>query len=91
MSKETTVIVLGLWILVLPLLGIPRSWLTVLMIVTAALLIVVGFFLRAEVLSRTARRAGHNHPFAEHLPHEAHEDNHLGHERKEKLNSLNYA
>ena len=90
MSKETALIGLGVWMIVMPYLGVPRAWLTVLILLTAILLIVLGFFLRAEALSRIARRSGNHHPFVEHVPHEAHPINHEeSHERKERINSLN--
>ena len=89
MSKETAVIALGLWVIVMPYLGVPRAWLTALMIVTAVFLIVLGFLMRAEVLSRGARHTSHHHPFAEHMPHEEGGHIHDGHERKERLSSLN--
>ena len=90
MSKETAVIVLGFWVMILPYLGVPRAWLTALMIVTAMAFVVLGFFLRAEALSRTARHTGRHHTFVEHIPHDGQGDNQQeGHERKERLNSLN--
>ena len=90
MSKEAVVIVLGLWVMVMPFLGIPRAWLTALMIVTSVLLVVLGFLLRAEVISRTTRHTGNHHPFVEHVPHEeSGHHNYDGHERKERLSSLN--
>ncbi len=90
MSKETGVIALGVWVMIMPYLGIPRAWLTALMILTAVGLVVLGFFLRAEALSRSARHAGRHHTFAEHMPHTAEDHNpQESHERKERLNSLN--
>lgn len=91
MSKETTVIALGVWVMVMPYLGIPRAWLTAFMILTAIGFVVLGFLLRAEALSRTARRTGSHHPFVEHVPQETHAiDHHENHEqRKERLSSLN--
>ncbi len=90
MSKETSVIVLGLWVLVMPYLGIPRTWLTALMILTAVLLVVIGFLMRAETLSRGTRATGRHHTFVEHMPEEEHGNSHSEHhERKERLSSLN--
>lgn len=88
MSKETAVIALGLWVMVMPYLGVPRAWLTILLILTSIVLIVLGFFLRAEALSRGPRRAHPHQPFVEHMPEEV-SPAELAHERKEKINSLN--
>ena len=79
MSKETTIIVLGLWVVVLPYLGIYRSWLAALMVLTGLALMLVGFLLRGETLSRGSSGSP-DHPFvendadpAEPAPHEHHE------------------
>lgn len=87
MSKETWVIAAGIWLLMVPYLGIPGSWRTTVLVLTGALLILLGFFLRAEVLRRTSRRSA-DHPFVEntHTPEAAYE---VRHERKERINSLN--
>lgn len=58
MSKEMTVIALGVWIVVLPYLGIYRSWLTVLMVLTGIALMVIGFLLRGDSLAEEHRN-GH--------------------------------
>lgn len=52
MSKEMAVVALGLWVVVLPYLGIYRSWLTVLMVLTGIALMVLGFLLRGEVVAK---------------------------------------
>lgn len=86
MSKETTLVALGVWVIVLPFLGIPRGWLTALLVVTGLGVIAVGLLLRAEALSRgPGRHHAHNH-FVEHLPQQS---DHEHHERKERINSLN--
>ena len=52
MSKDMSVVALGVWVVVLPYLGIYRSWLTVLMVVTGVALLVLGFLLRGETIAR---------------------------------------
>lgn len=52
MSKEMSIITLGLWVVLLPYLGIYRSWLTVLMVLTGIALMVLGFLLRGETIAR---------------------------------------
>ena len=89
MSKETAVIALGLWVMAMPYLGVPRAWLTALMILTAVVIIVLGFFLRAEALSRGPRHAGRHHPFVEHMPQSGQDISQESHERRERINSLN--
>jgi hypothetical protein len=52
MSKEMAVIALGVWVVVMPYLGIYRSWLTVLMVLTGVALMIIGFLLRGEVIAK---------------------------------------
>jgi hypothetical protein len=79
MSKEMTIIVLGVWVIVVPYLGFPTSWKTVIFFVTGVLVVYLGFSLRAGALARGSRRTEH-HPFAE---------NHYSHGQKEGINSFN--
>ena len=51
MSKEMSIIALGVWVVIMPYLGIYRSWLTVLMVLTGIALMVLGFLLRGEVIA----------------------------------------
>ncbi len=52
MSKEMTVIALGLFVAVVPYIGIPSSWKTPLLLVVGILIILMGFLLRGSALSR---------------------------------------
>jgi hypothetical protein len=79
MSKETSVIVLGLWVLIMPYLGIYRSWLSVLMVLTGLGLMALGFLLRGEALARGPQegaRASEDSSFVENQPHEHHQGLH---------------
>ena len=59
MSKEVLLIVLGVWIALVPFMGFPGSWRTVIMIVVGLCIAVVGFFLRSEALSRGGGKGTH--------------------------------
>ena len=52
MSKEMLVIALGLWVIIIPNLGVPVSWRETLLILTGAAIVFVGFLLRGEVISK---------------------------------------
>ncbi|MEK7612531.1 MAG: hypothetical protein AAB449_00055 [Patescibacteria group bacterium] len=69
MSKETAVIVLGVWVIIVPQLGIPSPWRTALLILSGLALIVIGLYLRAESHSRRPRKS--DQPFVEHLSAQA--------------------
>lgn len=57
-----TVIALGLWVIVLPYLGIYRSWLTLFMVITGASLMVLGFLLRGETIAEEHRSHNNTGP-----------------------------
>ena len=60
MSKEMTVIALGVLVVVTPYLGVPGSWKTVILVIAGVALAGVGFLLRGEALAREAGD-GHDH------------------------------
>lgn len=77
MSKEMTVIVLGLLVAATPYLGIPGSWKTILLVLAGFGIAVAGFLLRGEALSRSNK---HNH-FVENsapMAHPTHRDHGIG-------------
>lgn len=59
MSKEMTVIALGVWLIVLTQLGIPGAWKTILLVLTGLGLMVLGFLLRTEATHGDAGRTDH--------------------------------
>ncbi len=52
MSKEVAIVALGIWLAILPFLGFPGSWRTPLIFLSGLSIAALGFFLRAEALSR---------------------------------------
>ena len=85
MSKETVVIALGIWIIIVPYLGVPSSWKSILLVLSGLVVVSLGFFLRTEALSRTSKIT-RSQPFVENSSSAAHE---LSHDRKEGITSLN--
>lgn len=61
MSKEMTLIVLGLWVAVVPYLGVPSAWRTALLVLSGIGIAAVGFLLRGETLGRTPGSVGSKH------------------------------
>ena len=82
MSKEMTVIALGLWIIVVPNLGIPGDWRTALLVLSGVAIAVIGFLLRGESLARGQKPHAHDHFIESGQPHTTHE-------HQEGINSLN--
>ena len=64
MSKEMSVILLGVAVIIVPYLGVPASWRTLLLILAGLTLVVVGFLLRAQGMARAGKSSPH-HPFVE--------------------------
>lgn len=74
MSKEMTLIVLGLFVAILPFLGIFTSWKTPLFVLAGLGVMLLGFLLRGEVIMQSApRERTENHPFVESGDVAAHE------------------
>lgn len=85
MSKEMTIIVLGLWVAALPYLGIPGTWRMALLVLTGLVVAIIGFLLRGESLSRGAMGSKHNTFVESTIPSPAEHT----HEHKEGITSLN--
>ena len=64
MSKEMAVVVLGLVVVVTPYLGFPSGWRELLLLVAGLAIMLIGFLLRGESLSRRSRPS-ERVPFAE--------------------------
>lgn len=79
---------LGLWLIVLPYLGIPGSWRTVLLILSGIVIAGTGFFLRSEALARSHKRSAHR-PFVENMPAGQAGAQDAYHDRPERIDSLN--
>ena len=72
MSREMVIVVLGLWVIALPHLGVPHLWLVVITTITGLIIISMGLYLRAKALGSHSRRSSHS-PFVESTSSGAHE------------------
>ena len=64
MSKEMGVIILGLLVIIIPYLGLPISWRTILLVIVGVGITIIGFLLRGEVISK-GTAGSEKHHFAE--------------------------
>ncbi len=55
MRKEKTIFLVALWIIVLPFLGFPGSWKTVMFVLTGVALIYLGYLFYMEAKERLAK------------------------------------
>jgi hypothetical protein len=73
MSKEMSIIALGVWVIIMPYLGIYRSWLTILMVLTGIALMIIGFLLRGKTIVEENHSTPHNNiPRAPRRPRKSH-------------------
>ncbi len=88
MSKEMTVIVLGVLLVIQTQFGIPDSWHTFLVVFFGGALVVTGFFLRTETLARGDH--SHEHaPFVDNTAAQPPAPETHSYDRKEGITSLN--
>jgi hypothetical protein len=91
MSKEMTLIVLGIWVAVVPYLGIPGMWRTALLVLSGIGIAIIGFLLRGEVLGRGVTSSKHT-TFVDNVTSSrpaAPDPSLQTHEHKEGITSLN--
>lgn len=64
MSREMAVVAFGIWVVILPHLGVPHSWFVVIATLTGLGIVAMGLYMRAKALGNGPRRSTH-HPFIE--------------------------
>ncbi|HEV7449557.1 MAG TPA: hypothetical protein VGP13_03425 [Candidatus Paceibacterota bacterium] len=74
MSKEMTVIALGVLVVITPFLGVPGSWKTAIFVIAGLGIAGVGFLLRGEALARSQGQ-GDGH-FVENEAHQNSQNRH---------------
>lgn len=65
MSKETIISLLGLYLIILPFLGFPQTWKTVMFILIGTSLVFLGYILRQK---RSKNLSGETPTYQEHKP-----------------------
>lgn len=85
MSRELSIILLGVAVVTIPYLGVPASWRTLLLVLAGLALIVIGFLMRSQGMARVGKSSPY-HPFVE---NDAALANDIQHEHKEGITSLN--
>ena len=76
MSKEVLVIGFGIMTALLPFMGLPGSWRTLLLVIVGVVITIIGFFLRSEALGRGGGEGTHffiDNRKSSTPPHQAHE------------------
>jgi hypothetical protein len=84
MSKEMGVILLGVWVIIVPYLGVPSGWRTIILVLSGIAVMILGFLLRAQELSAPR---GSKNTFMENRG--AHIEHDYSKEKDDSLTSLN--
>ncbi len=64
MSREMTLIVLGILTIVIPYTGFPSAWRTAALVLCGAAVALIGFMMRGQALGKSSATNEH-HPFQE--------------------------
>ena len=55
MRKERTLLIVGIWVAILPFLGFPNTWRSVLFVITGIMLVYLAYLFRLEAKVRIAK------------------------------------
>lgn len=67
MRKEKTIFIIGLWLIVLPFLGFPGSWKTVILVLTGIALVYLGYLFYMEAKERLAKIENQTESFIDNI------------------------
>jgi hypothetical protein len=67
MRKEKTLFIIGLWVIVLPFLGFPGSWKTILFVLTGLALVYLSYLFYMEVKARLAKSDNQTKSFIDNI------------------------
>jgi hypothetical protein len=55
MSKDLIVIILGILVAIMPFLGFPRSWETIIFLISGLIIAILGLILRGKLIAYSSR------------------------------------
>lgn len=67
MRKEKTLLIIGLWIIVLPFLGFPDFWRKIFFILTGISVMYLAYLFYLESRVRMAKNIGHSKTFVDNI------------------------
>jgi len=67
MRKEKTLLIIGLWVIILPFLGFPNSWRKVLFFITGLAIIYIAYLFYLEVKVRLAKNKDQSKTFVDNI------------------------
>jgi membrane protein implicated in regulation of membrane protease activity len=69
MRKERTLLILGLWVAILPSLGFPNSWRTVLFVITGIALMYLAYLFYKQAKERMPKNEENLQTFTDNIQH----------------------
>ncbi len=70
MRKERTLLLLGIWVMILPFLGFPQSWRTVFFVITGCALVYLAYLFYKSTRSRVEKSEDRMHVFVDNITNE---------------------
>lgn len=67
MRKEKTLFIIGLWIIILPFLGIPKTGKTILFLITGLAIIYLAYLFYLEIKVRLSKDINHSKTFVDNI------------------------
>jgi uncharacterized membrane protein YuzA (DUF378 family) len=67
MRKERTLLILGVWVVVLAFLGFPDSWHKLLFVITGLALVYLAYLFYKQARSRLPKEDNHMHSYVDNI------------------------
>lgn len=68
MRKERTLLILGIWVIILPYLGFPSSWRSIFLIITGLALIYLSYIFYKQAKAQMPKDESIMHSFIDNIP-----------------------
>jgi hypothetical protein len=70
MRKERTLLLIGLWVVILPFLGFPNSWREVFFVITGLAVIYLAYLFNLEAKARLPKSDNNSQTFVDNVSNE---------------------
>ena len=67
MRKEKTLLIIGVWVVILSFLGFPSSWRTVLFVITGLAIMYLAYLFYLEFKTRSSKDINHSKTFVDNI------------------------
>lgn len=67
MRKEKTLLIIGLWVIILQFLGIPNNWRKIVLVITGIAIMYLAYLFYLEVKARLSKDTIHSKTFVDNI------------------------